>query len=68
MSGVGILTTSDVNFANGTESVIKQVTDQGFELPRHIRTIYRLSDKQATLIEERATRSLLPLSVERAPA
>jgi len=67
LSGVGILTTSDVDFANGTESVIKQVTDQGFQLPRHIRTIYRLSDKQATLIEERATRSLSLLSVERAP-
>lgn len=67
LSGVGILTTSDVDFANGTESVIKQVTDEGFQLPRHIRTIYRLSDKQATLIEERATRSLSLLSVERAP-
>jgi len=56
-----------VDFANGTESVIKQVTDEGFQLPRHIRTIYRLSGKQATLIEERATRPLSLLSIERAP-
>ena len=67
LSGVRILTTSDVDFADGTELIIKQVTDQGFQLAGHLRTIYRLSDKQATLIEERATRSLSLLSVERAP-
>lgn len=67
LSGVSILTTSDVSFADGTESVIKQVTDQGFQLPTHIRAVYRLTDEQATFIERQFSQSLSILSVERAP-
>jgi predicted nucleic acid-binding protein len=68
IGGVTTLITSDRNFADGTESITKQVTLQGFQLPKSVSAIYRLTNKEATLIEEKATQSLSLLSVERAPA
>jgi predicted nucleic acid-binding protein len=68
LSGVTVLITSDGNFADGTESIIKQVAQHGFQFPKPVRAIYRLTDKEATLIEEKAAQSLSLLSLERAPA
>lgn len=67
LGGVTSIITSDRNFADGTESIIRQVALQGFQLPEHVRAIYGLTDKEATLIEEKTARSLSLLSVERAP-
>jgi len=68
LGGVTALVTSDESFADGTESIIKQVALQGFQLPKSISAIYRLTDKESTLIEQRAAQSLALLSVEKAPA
>jgi predicted nucleic acid-binding protein len=67
LGGVSVLITSDTDFADGTESIINHVTEQGFHIPRSVRTIYHLDGREAALIEEKAA-SLSTLSVERAPA
>lgn len=67
LGGVTALITSDKNFADGTESITKQVALEGFQLPKPIAAMYGLTDKEVTLIEEKVTRSLSLLSVERAP-
>jgi len=68
LSGVIVIITSDGNFADGTQSIIKQVAQYGFQFPKPVRAIYRLTDKEAALIEEKAAQSLSLLSLERAPA
>ncbi len=68
LSAVSILITSDANFADGTETAIKQVAEQGFQLPRSVRAVYRLTGKETTLVEEKVNQSLSLISVERAPA
>jgi hypothetical protein len=68
LAGVTALISSDRNFADGTESVVKQVVRRGFQLPKYVSTIYGLTDREATLIEEKVAQSLSLLSVERAPA
>jgi hypothetical protein len=68
LGGATVLITSDSNFAEGTESIIRQVALHGFELPKSVSAIYGLTDKEATLIEEKAAKSLSLLSVEKAPA
>ena len=67
LGGVVAIITSDRNFADGTESIIKQVALRAFQLPKYVSVIYGLPDKEATLIEEKVARSLSLLSVERAP-
>jgi predicted nucleic acid-binding protein len=67
LGGASILATSDTSFADATESTINYVAEQGFQIPRSVKTIYRLANTEATLIEERVA-SLSTLSVERAPA
>ncbi len=67
LGGTSILLTSDMDFADGTQSIIEQVADEGFQIPPAVRTIYRLADKESSLIEETVTRSLSHLSVEKAP-
>ena len=67
LGGTSILITSDTDFADGTESMIEQVAEQGFQIPRPVRTIYHLADKESSLIEESVARPLSLLSVERAP-
>jgi predicted nucleic acid-binding protein len=66
LSGVNVLTTSDIDFAEGTESVIRQAKEEGFRLPGYVTTMYRLTGTEARLAEEQVTRSLLLLKVERA--
>lgn len=66
LGGASILVTSDMSFADGTESTINYVAEQGFRIPLSVKTIYRLANKEAALIEERVV-SLSTLSVERAP-
>jgi predicted nucleic acid-binding protein len=68
LGGVTALITSDRNFTEGTESIINQVALHGFQLPNSVSAIYGLTDKEATLIEEKASKSLSLLSVEKAPA
>jgi predicted nucleic acid-binding protein len=68
LAGVTALITSDRNFADGTESVVKQVALQGFQIPKYVSTIYGLTDREATLIEGKVAQSLSLLSVQRAPA
>jgi len=67
LAGVTAIITSDRNFADGTESITKQVALRAFQLPRYVSAIYGLSDREATLIEEKVARSLSLLSVEKAP-
>jgi hypothetical protein len=67
LGSVTSIVTSDRNFADRTESIMKQVTLRGFQLPKHVSAIYGLTDKEAALIEEKVAQSLSLLSVERAP-
>jgi predicted nucleic acid-binding protein len=66
LAGTTVLVTSDVDFADGTESMVRQVIERGFQIPQSIRTIYQLTREEAALIEKKAS-ILSSLSVERAP-
>ena len=68
LAGVTALVTSDRSFADGTESITKQVALRGFQLPKPVSVIYGLSDREVTLIEEKAAKSLSTLSVEKVPS
>lgn len=68
LGGVTALVTSDRGFADGTESITKHVALRGFQLPKPVSVIYGLSDREVTLIEEKAAKSLSIFSVERVPS
>jgi predicted nucleic acid-binding protein len=68
LSGVNAIITSDTKFADSIESMTKHVVQRGFRLPTSVRGVYRLTRKQASIIEEQVTPRLSILSVDRAPA
>jgi hypothetical protein len=67
LGGVTAIITSDTNFADGTESIVRQVALRAFQLPKYVSAIYGLPDKESTLIGEKVAQSFSLLSVERAP-
>lgn len=66
LGGVSTFITSDGSFATGTQSMMKQVKNEGFHIPLTVRTIYRLGSKEAELIEQTVA-SISTFTVERAP-
>ncbi len=67
LGGVRTLMTSDSDFAKRTQAITLRVREEGFQLPGHIRAMYRISDKQAAFIEEQVTQALSNISIDRAP-
>lgn len=68
ISKVDRIVTSDGDFADCTEALVRQASNTGIRIPRIIEQMYGLSEDETRLIERSATTSLSRLKVERAPS